>query len=103
MTVFTPDKNKYLRAFLLQFFALLIIAGFLYIYYYNVVAGNRFALNHLKSNIAAAEEQNAALKNTLYQVIDPTQLQKLAVSKNLVVDKNPQYLSTNQWVSDSSY
>ncbi len=103
MTVFTPDKDKHMTIFLMQFFALLIAAGLFYIYYYNVVAGNRYAVRRLESDIAAAQEQNAELKNTLYEAIDPTQLEQVAAAQHLVLEGNPHYLSLNQWVSDSSY
>lgn len=82
---------------------IVVAGGVVYIYLYTSVADNRYLLEGLKENIVAAEIANAELKNDLYQKIDPVKLEEVALDRNLVLDKNPDYFEVHQWVSDSSY
>lgn len=79
------------------------MGGLVYIYEYNVLADSRFQLKATKQKIASLETVNADLKNAIYKTTDPEKLSVLATESHLVLDKNPQYLNSNQWLSDSSY
>lgn len=103
MTIIKPEQYKYILRFILQVFILVVICGAFYIYEYNVVADNRYEIQSLQERIVEAEVANAEIKNTLYEIIDPAKLTTLADTYELVLERNPQYLNVNQWVSDSSY
>ncbi|OGG36785.1 hypothetical protein A2110_01100 [Candidatus Jorgensenbacteria bacterium GWA1_54_12] len=103
MTVMTPNKNRSIALFVTELLVLLLVASLFYIYYYNTVAGRRYAAERLRDQIADARELNAELKNELYEATDPTRLEELATARNLVLEEAPHYMSMNQWVSDSSF
>ncbi len=103
MTIFKPNFHKtYVKFFALMFLALLV-GGVFYVIEYNSLVNARYQVNSLKSQIAAAQTQGTALQNSLYQATDPVKLEALAATYSLTLDNKPQYLSSAQWVSDSSF
>lgn len=96
MTIINPAKNQNLVRFFALFFAILIVGGIVYIYEYNAVADARFEIKSLRQEIVDLEVKSAELKNDLYQVTDPTKLQKVAEDYNLVFERKPQYLTLSQ-------
>lgn len=84
-------------------FVLILIGGLLYIYLYNDLADKRYQVEQLENRIEELEVQNVELKNDLYTVTSPTNLEQLAHKRGLVLEKAPEYLNINKWVSDSSY
>jgi hypothetical protein len=63
----------------------------------------RYQVNSLKKQLADVSATNTDLKSQLYKMTDPVQLQTLAAKYNLTLERKPQYLNQNQWVSVSSY
>lgn len=96
MTIINPTKNQNLTKFFIVLFAVLVVGGIAYIYEYNAVADARFDIKSLKQEIVDLEIRGAELKNELYQVTDPTKLQKLAADYDLVLERKPQYLTLSK-------
>ena len=103
MTIIKPDQYKSLFTFLPQLLILVVLGGVLYIYQYNIVADNRYEIEYLQERIAHLQVVNAELENELYEQVDPNVLTDIAQMYQLVLERSPQYLNVNQWVSDSSY
>ena len=76
---------------------LLLIAAFgvLSVYFYNQNVEHRHALNDGLKKLQAMEAVNADLKNQLYQTLDTARIEAVATERNLIKDKNPQYLETS--------
>ncbi|HXF44348.1 MAG TPA: hypothetical protein VNK70_02715 [Candidatus Paceibacterota bacterium] len=102
MTIIKPAANESYAKFLLLVFGIVLLGSLVYIFEYNSLADARFELGNLKESIVKAEAANADLKNALYKVVDPVLLEKRAASENMILDRNPQYLKSNKWLSDSS-
>ncbi len=83
-------------------FAIVLVGSLTYIFEYNSLVDARFELKNLKAEIVKAEAQNADLKNALYKTVNPVLLEKEAVGAGLILERNPEYLSSNTWLSDSS-
>ncbi len=93
MTIIRPNKNTSLIKFLFAVLAVVFIGGGFYIFEYNNFVNVRHERNALKSGILEQQSLNADLKNQLYNEIDPINLETLAWTSNLVLEKKPQYLS----------
>jgi hypothetical protein len=103
MTIFKPNFHKTYVKFFILIFLTLLVGGIFYVIEYNALVNARYQVNALKSQIAAAQTQVIALQNSLYQATDPVKLEALAAQYSLTLDNKPQYLSSAQWVSDSSF
>lgn len=101
MTIINPSKSSYVR-FLILVFGILLFGGLLYIFQYNALVDTRFEARSLKGKIVELEARNADLKNTLYRAAEPQKLQSFAKENGLILEKNPRFLSSDKWLSDSS-
>ncbi len=96
MTIISPAKNRnYIRSFII-FFGMAFVVSVIYISGYNAFVNTRYELKILKQDIVKLEEQNADLKNTYYQMTDPTRLEQLAAEHQLILDRQPKYLGSAQ-------
>jgi hypothetical protein len=102
MTIIQPHKNRPLIRFLFFAFLLLAVGGTFYIFEYNAVVDARQGIVAAKEALVKAQNDNADLKDALYQAIDPTALKALAATEGLTLVNNPQYLSQAPWPSVSS-
>lgn len=103
MTIIKPHKtNNYLR-FLFLIFALGALGGGIYIFEYNSLVNIKNQIESAKKEIVELQIQNADLKNNLYQILDTAKLENLALEKQLVLEKNPEYFNTKQWASGLSF
>lgn len=103
MTIFRPKKKNKCLFFFAFLTILVIIGGVLYISQYNSVADKRFQVKNIKEELVQAGVKNAEIKNKLYKNINFSKLESMAGDYNLVLEKNPNYMNINQWVSDSSF
>lgn len=92
MTIIKPSMPFLHFRFFLLFFGALLIGGAVYIFEYNSLVNLRHQSNMLQQRIVAAQTSNADLKNAMYKMIDPAELQKLASERALVLDRHPAYL-----------
>ncbi len=89
--------------FLGFFLAILLLGGALSIFEYSKIADLRYELKSLKSDLVTFGTQNAELKNQFYALTATGRLEILAKERGLIIDKTPDYMSSNQWLSVSSY
>lgn len=92
MTIIKPSLPYSHFRFLLVFFGMLLLGGVVYIFEYNSLVNLRHQSNALQRRIIDTQAANSDLKNQMYKMIDPAQLQKLASEKSLVLDRHPAYL-----------
>ena len=96
MTIIRPSHQKtYLRFIALLVF-LVVAGGGIYIYEYNTFVDTRHKLDTVKLSIFDTEKSVAQLKERLYGQIDPVKLKIFADDNNLVLERNPRYLTQNQ-------
>ena len=103
MTIIKPTAVRSNIRFLIFLFIAIFIGGIFYVLEYNSLVNARYQVNSLKKQIADASTVNIDLKNKLYKMTDPVQLNALAAKYQLTLERKPQYINQNQWVSDSSY
>lgn len=103
MTIIKPIAVKNNIRFLIFLFVVIFAGGVFYVLEYNSLVNARYQVNSLKKQIADASTANADLKNSLYKMTDPVQLDSLAAKYQLTLERRPQYINQSQWVSDSSY
>lgn len=92
MTIIQPNKYRSLKHFLIILFLILLAGGVFYIYEYNKFVDVRYQADFFKEQIIKAQALNADLKNQLYQITDPANLQSLAQKQGLFLEKKPDYL-----------
>ncbi|MBI5733000.1 hypothetical protein HY967_03520 [Candidatus Jorgensenbacteria bacterium] len=102
MTIIKPNIHLGLRKFIYILFFVLIVGGVVYVFTNNALVDTRHRLQTLKDEFARLRVENADLKNTFYSLTDPSRLEGLAANYGLVLDREPLYLRSNQWLSDSS-
>ena len=103
MTIIKPIQVKNNVRFILLLIVMVVTGGILYVLEYNSFVNARYQANALKSNVAEEVGENTDLENSLYKMTDPVKLDSLASKYQLTLERKPQYLNQNQWVSDSSY
>ena len=96
MTIIRPHKNYSIKRFLAFFFATVLVGGFVYIFQYNFLVNTRAEVRLLKKQIPIYQTEVATLKNDLYGMLDPMNLQELASQEGFVIDKHPQYVTIKQ-------
>lgn len=74
---------------------MIFLGGGVYIFEYKSFIDSKHELKSIKDNIINLQEANADLKEEIYQLTDPTELQKIAKENNLILDKKPEYLTLN--------
>lgn len=102
MTILRPSEHKGYLSFLALILFVILSFGVSFIFEYNAFASNRAEAQALTSRIVALQSANADLKNAYYEAIAAPNLQPLALENNLSLDKHPEYLSVNLWLSDST-
>jgi hypothetical protein len=103
MTIIKPTEVRNNVRFLIFLFITIFVGGIFYVLEYNSLVNARYEASSLKKQIADASATNIDLKNNLYKMTDPVQLDSLAAKYQLTLERRPQYINQNQWVSDSSY
>ena len=103
MTIIKPTEARNNIRFLILLFIIIFAGGIFYVLEYNSLVNARYEVSSLKKQIADATAANIDLKNNLYKMTDPVQLDSLAAKYQLTLERRPQYINQNQWVSDSSY
>jgi cell division protein FtsL len=102
MTILQPHKNRAVVNFLVILFVILLTGGVFYIFEYNSFVNTRYQLSALKKSVVELQASNADLKSDFYKVTDPAQFEKMAADRGLILERKPDYLKQDQWLSDSS-
>ena len=102
MTIIKPSEYGQYLKFLALVFGALLFSGLFYILQYNALVDIRFEIRSLQDEIVGLEAMNADLNNNLYEATRPEKLQSFAKDSGLILEKNPKFLSSDKWLSDSS-
>ncbi|MDI6734153.1 MAG: FtsL-like putative cell division protein [Patescibacteria group bacterium] len=102
MTIIKPHKSKNLKYLLAFLFVVFLAVGLVYIFSYNSFVNARYELKELKKQVVELQAINADLKNKFYDVVKSEKLQALALERGLILEKRPEYIKSNQWLSDLS-
>lgn len=94
MTIFNPSRQKNNARFLLSLSFVTLLGGALLVFEYNAVASLRAEERELKKVIETASVRNAELKSELYEMTDARRLEEAALASGLVLERNPNYLTT---------
>jgi len=99
MTFIQPPRSNNLLNKILLFLILGLIFG---TYWLITLYSNSVGLTHgildMRSQISQIQTQNAELKNKVFSLLDSANLQNLAKDRQLIQEKNPQYLEVDkQW------
>lgn len=92
MTIIEPNKNYFLQSSLMYFagaMLALMIAG---IYFYNLNVTLKYGVSMQEKELRALETANADLRNEMYRILDVRNLTAVIKDRNLIQDKNPDYL-----------
>lgn len=103
MTIIKPSLHKNQILFLAVFFGIFVLGGLLAIFEYKAIADARYEIRTMRSSLISLKTENAELKNQFYTATGGNVLEALALEKGLILDKTPDYMSSNQWLSASSY
>lgn len=103
MTIIKPKEYSGYLSFLAIVFSVVLALGIFYIFEYNSLVDIRFEIRSLKEKIAENQALNADLKHSLYKITEPEGFRELARQEGLVLEKNPKFLSSDKWLSDSAY
>lgn len=102
MTILKPSAYKDYIKSLIWMFCLILAGGLVYIFEYNSLVDSRFEFKTLQTTAVDKTALNADLKNIVYQAAEPRNLEALAKEERLVLERNPYYLNSEKWLSDSS-
>lgn len=92
MTIIQPVSKFRSFYIVAALFLLLATAGF-YVYEYNAEVALRHKIKSLEDDIIGFETESSALKNKLYGLLDPENLESLAGKRGMVFEKSPAYLN----------
>jgi len=103
MTIIRPSLHKNQLLFLAVFFGILTLGGLLAVFEYKAISDARYEIRTMRGSLTLLKTENAELKNRFYAATETDKLEVLALERGLVLDKMPDYMSSNQWLSASSY
>ncbi len=93
MTIIQPNNNAYkFITSILWLILILIILAIGNIYFYNRNVNLKHVVNNNLQEIQKQRVINADYKNQFYQVLDSKKIDSLTKEKQLIPDKNPEYL-----------
>ena len=93
MTIIEPNKNHFFQASLLYFAAFLLAVSIAGIYFYNLNVSLKYGVSMREQEISRLEAANADLRNRMYKALDVRALTAVIQQRNLIQDKNPDYLA----------
>lgn len=91
MTVIQPNKDSGILKLIISLSALLVGVAALTIIVYSKTVGLRQDIANLTQSIQTEQVQNAELKDQLFAITDPSNLQKLAAKEGFIRVVNPQW------------
>jgi cell division protein FtsL len=96
MTIIQPNReNKKTSLFALVLMGVAVLSVVWGVFIYNQLVDIRHEVEKTSNGVEKAEVSNAELKNNLYNMIDSGNLESLAKTKSLALDKDPQYVKSD--------
>ncbi|HEY4497117.1 MAG TPA: hypothetical protein VI432_03155 [Candidatus Paceibacterota bacterium] len=97
MTVIRPNrKNNIIKLILVLSGVLMVVFGS-GVHIYSDVVSLKHEGEIGQDRLNAETVKNAELKNTLYAMIDPSNLAEVALKRGLIKDKNPQWAFASRY------
>ena len=91
MTVIQPNKKESSTHLIFVFGSILVLVASLCVVLYSKTVSVKHDILAMQTEIDDMKVKNAELKNSFYSLVDSRELEKLAETKGLVNDKNPQW------------
>lgn len=93
MTIIQPGNNKtFLNKILVAMIFGAILVSFMLVALYTRFVNLNHGIAETKKAIEESQTANAELKDKVFALLDRGRLESLAAERNLVEEKNPQYL-----------
>ena len=92
MTIIEPNKHNYFYTQFIYLAVLLVFLAVLSINFYNLNVNFKYNIGAQGKAIQNLETSNADFRNQLYAVLDAQKLAAFAAERNLVAEKNPDYI-----------
>lgn len=92
MTIIEPNKNYFLQSSLMYFAGIMLVLMAAGIYFYNLNVSLKYSVNMQEKAIRQLETANADMRNEMFRILDLRNLTAVIKDRNLIQDKNPDYL-----------
>lgn len=92
MTIIEPNKNHFLQSTLMYLAGAMLVLVITGIYFYNLNVSLKYDISMQEKEINRLESANADMRNEMYRVLDVRNLGAVIQQRNLVQDKNPDYM-----------
>src|SRR3989344_1139582 len=96
MTIIQPNKHKDIKKLSISLGILLVSMLSLWVFVYLETVNLNHNIVNAKSRLESIKVENADLKDKYYGLVDADNLEKLAIERGLVKDKNPQWAFESQ-------
>jgi len=96
MTIIQPNKHKDIKKLSISLGILLVSMLSLWVFVYLETVNLNHNIVNAKSRLESIKVENADLKDKYYGLVDADNLEKLAIERGLVKDKNPQWAFASQ-------
>ncbi|HEY4498095.1 MAG TPA: hypothetical protein VJA63_00445 [Candidatus Paceibacterota bacterium] len=91
MTIVQPNKYRDIRRLILALGSILVATFTIVVFDYIETVNLRHELSNRNESLEEMKVKNAELKNQFYNLVDASNLEKLAAEKGFVQDRNPQW------------
>lgn len=92
MTIIEPNKSYFLQSSLLYFAGALLVLMVTGIYFYNLNVNLKYSVSMQEKEMRRLETANADMRNEMYRILDVRNLTAVIKERNLIQDRNPDYL-----------
>lgn len=92
MTIIEPNKNHLLQSTLMYFAGAMLVLVVIGIYFYNLNVTLKYGITMQEKEVNRLEAANADMRNEMYRVLDVRNLTAVIQERNLIQDKNPDYM-----------
>ena len=104
MTIIRPESKRSFLNLAILFLGVVCVSCTVWlVWWYLDLNSLQNSLVRLESELGETQAQGTELKNKVFALLDGANLSALATSRNLVQDREPQYITnTSQWLSVAS-
>ncbi|KKR88753.1 MAG: hypothetical protein UW50_C0001G0171 [Candidatus Wolfebacteria bacterium GW2011_GWA1_44_24] len=100
MTIIQPNKKNKLNFLISILMLILAVVAVWSVFLYNQLVDFRHEIASYEKSASETEVKNAELKNELFQIVNPKNLESLMNDGALVLEKNPTYIKEQQLVKN---
>lgn len=96
MTIIQPNRHQDIRRLIALFSSLILLVFLSGVFIYLQTVTLRHDLSKNSKELENLKVQNSELKNKVYELVDTTNLERVAQQQGFVQEKNPQWASASQ-------